>query len=289
MGGGSSPLNTGGGMSGGQTQMPNFATPNQLFGFGSGGGGGQQRPNPFSQFGPPANYQQPKLPDWVQAPDPNTPSTNAVVKLTNPATGETFMAPGGGYSVRQQPDSSMVAEEYPTQSFGDMQYRPQQQPGLLTDAESRAQMLREQRVQRGNPAMFGQPQPMQNPFQPQQPSFMQDPEYQGYQTQAQDLSRQMDEYMKKAPMYQQMQDLRNKMAPFQQRYQQQQMQQMQQMQRPSPFRRGQFQQPAGIQGLMGLMGGRGGMQQPRMSMDMPYARGFASELPTYFMKKGGKV
>jgi len=265
MGGGSSPLNTGGGMSGEQTQMPNFAAP------------------------------------------------------------------------QQQPASSMVAEEYPTVShFGDMQYRPQQQPEMMmSDMRYRPEpQYQPQGLPRfGN--QFGQAinQLMQNPFQPQQPSFMQDPEYQGYQTQAQDLQRQMDEYMRKAPMYQQLQELQGKMAPFQQRYQQQQMQQaqLQRYQQPSPFRRGQFQQPMG---LMGLLGGRGGMampqqgsyeqyvdnnnralasasqevkqptmsradfdrrekqiqrRNPNMSMDMPYARGFASELPTYFMKKGGKV
>ena len=103
----------------------------------------------------------------------------------------------------------------------------------------------------------------------------------------------MNEYMQKAPMYQQLQDLQGKMAPFQQRYQQQQMQQMQQMQRPSPFRRGQFQQPAGLQGLMGMLGGRGRtvmpQAQPRMSMDMPQTYRHMEALPQNFMKKGGKV
>ena len=136
---------------------------------------------------------------------------------------------GGGFGGGQQQPEMMMS---------DMQYRPERQQPFG--------------------GQFGQP--MQNPFQPQQPSFMQDPEFQGYQTQMQDLNRQMNEYMQKAPMYQQMQDLQGKMAPFQQRYQQQQMQQMQQ---PSPFRRGQFQQPAGLQGLMGMLGGRGGMQQPQ--------------------------
>lgn len=277
MGGGSSPLNTGGGMSGGQTQMPNFAAPQQ------------------------------------QPPEPN----------------------------------DVVGH------FGDMQYRPQQQPmqqptqqgqsipSVFTPEQfkpyANAPRTREETYRRaleaghiGNPGyryLRQQPPPMQNPFQPQQPSFMQDPEFQGYQTQAQDLQRQMDEYMRKAPMYQQLQELQGKMAPFHQRYQQQEMQRMQQMQQyqqPSPFRRGQFQQPMGLQGLMGMLGGRGGMAQrgsyeqyvdnnnralasasqevkqptlsradfeareqqlmsrlqPRMSMDMPQP---------YFYKNGGKV
>jgi hypothetical protein len=92
----------------------------------------------------------------------------------------------------------------------------------------------------------------------------------------------MNDYMQKAPMYQQLQDLQGKMQGYQQR-QQQAMQQQQMMQRPSPFRRGQFQQqfdpyqqqmqqqmqqqqyrqPMGLQGLMGMPGGRGGMAQPQ--------------------------
>jgi hypothetical protein len=171
-------------------------------------------------------------------------------------------------SFGQQPNNSMVA-----QSFGDMQYRPQlgQQPfgGQLGQLR-------------------------QNPFQPQQPAFMQSPEYQGYQTQMQGLQQQMNDYMQKAPMYQQLQDLQGKMQGYHDNYARQQQQQM--MQRPSPFRRGQFQQPMG---LMGLMGGRGGMPQPRMSMDMPQyqramtmdmpqARGFESNYMA-FMKNGGKV
>ena len=76
MGGGASPLNTGGGM------------------------GGQQ-PNPFSQL-PAMPRQERKVPDWVQAPEPGTMTSQALVELTNPATGEKFMAPSGGYSVRNQ-------------------------------------------------------------------------------------------------------------------------------------------------------------------------------------------
>ena len=211
--------------------------------FGGGFGGGQQQPNAGSQFNAAQNpgANRSNVPDWVQAPEPGAMASQAFEKLTNPATGETFMAPSGGYSVRQQQPSMpsfATPQQQPEMMMSDMRYRPERQQPFG--------------------GQFGQP--MQNPFQPQQPSFMQDPEYQGYQTQANDLQRQMNEYMQKAPMYQQMQDLQNKMAPFQQRYQQQQMQQRQ-MQQPSPFRRGQFQQPAGLQGLMGMLGGRGGMAQ----------------------------
>lgn len=292
MGGGASPLNTGGGMSGGQTQMPNFAGPQQPFALTQAMG----QPNAGSQFNAAQNpgANQFKVPDWVQAPEPGTMSTQAFTELTNPATGEKFMAPSGGYSVRQQPDNFSLAHgpntfegQQTVGHFGDMQYRPQRYDPIAAEKNYYARMAQQ----------YQQPQPMRNPFQPIEPSYLQDPEYQGYETQARDLGRQMDEYMKKAPMYQQLQELQGKMSPFQQRHQQQEMQRMQQMQamqqrqfqQPSPFRRGQFQQPAGIQGLMGMLGGRGGMQQPRMTMDMPYARGFASELPTYLMKKGGKV
>lgn len=334
MGGGSSPFNTGGGMSGGQTSSPTNFGPMVNYGQGNGGGfGGQQMPNFAAPQQPtqqgqsiPSVFTPEQFKPYANAPRTREEQHRLALELGHIGN------PGDRYlQQQQQPNSSMVAEEYPTQSFGDMQYRPQQQPEMMM-SDMRYRPERQQPFG----GQFGQP--MQNPFQPQQPSFMQNPEYQGYQTQAQNLSRQMDEYMKKAPMYQQLQDLQNKMAPFQQRHQQQEMQRMQQMQamqqrqfqQPSPFRRGQFQQPAGIQGLMGMLGGRSSgrdigsyeqyidrnnkalasasqevkqptmsraewqamseySRQPRMSMDMPYARGFASEPPTYFMKKGGKV
>jgi hypothetical protein len=52
----------------------------------------------------------------------------------------------------------------------------------------------------------------------QLPAFFQDQEFQGYRQQQADLSRQMNDYMQKAPMYQQMQDLQNKMQGVQNRY-----------------------------------------------------------------------
>jgi hypothetical protein len=95
----------------------------------------------------------------------------------------------------------------------------------------------------GSPFGLQQQQPMQNPFggqqqgpiqqdmssmgqlgapnqmpQPmgQRPAYMDNPDFQAYQRQEQDLGRQMDEYVKKAPMYQQLQDLQGKMRGFQQ-------------------------------------------------------------------------
>jgi hypothetical protein len=95
----------------------------------------------------------------------------------------------------------------------------------------------------GSPFGMQQQQPMQNPFggqqlgpnqspgygaaefqqsqqMPQQggqrPAFLDNPDFQAYQKQEQDLGRQMNEYMQKAPMYQQMQELQGKMRGFQQ-------------------------------------------------------------------------
>jgi hypothetical protein len=136
-----------------------------------------------------------------------------------------------------------------------------QQPAMLSDMQRPADMYSDTQYRPERQQPFGGQlgQLRQNPFQPQQPAFMQSPEYQGYQTQMQGLQQQMNDYMQKAPMYQQLQDLQGKMQGYHDNYARQQQQQM--MQRPSPFRRGQFQQPMGLQGLMGMPGGRGGMAQ----------------------------
>lgn len=52
--------------------------------------------------------------------------------------------------------------------------------------------------------------------QPQQPAYFSNPEFQGYRTQYEDLNRQMNDYMRAAPMYQQMQELQTKMRSFEQ-------------------------------------------------------------------------
>jgi hypothetical protein len=281
----------GGGRSG------NMMTIGQLFGgFGGnlGSGGQQQQPSPFSQLRPPANYQQPKLPDWVQAPDPNMPSTNAFVKLTNPDTGETFMAPGGGYSVRnQQPQ-----QQYdPTAAASDMMYRPQveQQPAgfdqraIAADPQGFQQYMQQmqQREQQrpgstmlpqqqpasfdpraiaGNPQGFQQyMQQMQQREQQRPGSTMlpqQQPQFNPYQQQRQ----QFNPYQRQNPYQQQ----RQQFNPYQQ--------QMQQRQQFNPYQ----QQGRGLGDLMSMMGIRRSMPQPRMSMDMPqystdYGRNFGIE------------
>ena len=77
----------------------------------------------------------------------------------------------------------------------------------------------------------------------------QDQEFLGYQKQGEDLSRQMNEYMQKAPMYQQLQDLQGKMRGVQSKY--------------APPQRSFNQAPqgqlGGLAGLLGGLNGRGGM------------------------------
>ncbi len=263
-----------------------------------------------------------------------------------PGTNNQF---GGSFGGGQQP--AMLSDMQKPAVLGDMQYRPDfggqfqprqnpfqpQQPfgaqvphtggqrrNEVFDQFARAGRLDEyyREMQDLQNSANQTARPMQ---QPQQPAFGQSPEYQGYQTQMQGLQQQMDEYMRKAPMYQQLQDLQGKMQGYQQRQQQAMQQQM--MQRPSPFRQNPYQQRfgGGIQGLMGMMGGRGGMgmaspgsyeqyadannqafarptqevKRPTMSradfnarnimsMGMPQASGFESNYRA-FMKNGGKV
>lgn len=119
MGGGSSPLNTGGGFSGG---FGGGQTAGTMGGFGgnlgTAGMGGQQMPNAGSQFNAAQNpgANRSNVPDWVQAPEPGMMTSSALTELTNPATGEKFMAPSGGYSVRQP---------QPTQNSGSLLMRPE--------------------------------------------------------------------------------------------------------------------------------------------------------------------
>lgn len=240
MGGGSSPLNTDGGFSGGfgggQTvgTMGGFGgdlgTAGTMGGFGgnlgTAGMGGQQMPSfsmpPNVTNKPPQSYDSygfdTNVVNYLNKQRQDAARDAGVSYQYDPQT-QMFTGSTMGGQVRKsladiQREASGAQQPAPSDvvgHFGDAQYRPQQPPL------------------------------MRNPFQPIEPSYMQDPEYQGYQTQARDLSRQMDEYMKKAPMYQQMQDLQNKMTPFQQRQEMQRMQQMQQRQQYNPYQ--QQQQP----------------------------------------------
>jgi hypothetical protein len=102
----------------------------------------------------------------------------------------------------------------------------------------------------------------QNPMpQPGFGGIEQDQDFRNFRSQHDDLSRQMNEYMQKAPMYQQLQELQGKMQGVQSRYAPQQQQQMQR-----PQQRGRYpnfnpmqQQLGGLAALLGGLGGMGGM------------------------------
>lgn len=288
MGGGTSPLNTGGGMSGGQTQMPNFATPNMqryetnepfslahgpfssvnsttqqdIMGRRGGGSGmpfgqrlgqlgfgdqqmavpGAFNPSEFMNYG--RQPQQQFAPFGSGRGDPIDPSMKIDRRL---ARGQML-----GYDPGpQQPELSDVVGH-----FGDMQYRPQRYDPIAAEQNYYARMAQQ----------YQQPQPMRNPFQP-------------------DPSMVAEEYP--AQSYG---DMRYRPQPY--NPYQQQMQQMRQFQQPSPFRGGQFQQrfapyQSGLQSLMGQLRGRP-MQQPRMAMDMPQTNRPMETLPASFPQTFGR-
>jgi hypothetical protein len=96
-----------------------------------------------------------------------------------------------------------MQQQQPMQNpFGGQQLGPNQSPGYGA-AEFQQQ-------QRGVLGQGGQQQ------MGQRPAYMDNPDFQAYQRQEQDLGRQMNEYMQKAPMYQQLQDLQGKLRGFQQ-------------------------------------------------------------------------
>lgn len=156
----------------------------------------------------------------------------------------------GGFGGGQQPQ--------PLQNqFGDTQYRPFQYGGY-TNAFNQSfgspmgQFSRQLGIQPMSQEQFAQnAATAQNSLggqQAMQPAYMQDPEFQGYQTQVQDLNRQMQDYIQKAPMYQQLQDLQGKMRGISSRFAQQRQQSMQQY---NPYVR-QMPQQYSNQGLAGL-------------------------------------
>jgi hypothetical protein len=259
--------NTGGGFGG---QQPPIMMPiGQLLrggggggGFGGGFGGGQQQPSTgggqqasMPSFATPDNVARPG--GWLgggQQQQPFTPfGSGRGSEITSnpyaPVSEEQRRAHLGMFS-QQQPDPTVAA------SFHDMQYRPQMEPQF-------------------NPYQ-------QQPFGPQG----------GMAYSPQDQQRHQAMYAQRQMMEQA-------------------------LGRPSPFRQNPYQRQfgGGIQGLMGILGGRGGMgvaseadfealrnrnrnqvssqvmsrlQQP-MTMDMPQYQGRSFDLPTNFMKNGGKV
>jgi hypothetical protein len=139
---------------------------------------------------------------------------------------------GGGspFGMQQQQPYGMQQMQSP---FGGQQLGPNQSPGYgMNQFQQQQQQQQQQQMQ--NPNGPSQPTPMQMPQpgsqtpswaggylgqqqqQPQQPAYMNNPDFQAYQKQEQDLGRQMNEYMQKAPMFQQLQDLQGKLRGFQQ-------------------------------------------------------------------------
>lgn len=241
MGGGASPLNTGGGMSGGQTQMPNFATPNMQR---------YETNEPFSLAHGPFSSVNSTTQQDIMGRRGGGSGMPFGQRLGQLGFGGQQMAVPGAFNPsqfmnygRQQPDSSMVAEEYPTVShFGDMQYRPQRYDPIAAEQNYYARMAQQ----------YQQPQPMRNPFQP-------------------DPSMVAEEYP--AQSYG---DMRYRPQPY--NPYQQQMQQMRQFQQPSPFRGGQFQQrfapyQSGLQSLMGQLRGRPASRPAGMQAAFPQSFG----------------
>lgn len=138
--------------------------------------------------------------------------------------GVTNFGGGSPFGMQQQQPYGMQPMQNP---FGGQQLGPDQIPGYGMN-----QFQQQQQMQ--NPNGPSQPTPMQMPQpgsqtpawaggylsqqqqQPQQPSYMNNPDFQAYQKQEQDLGRQLQEYTQKSPLYQQLQDLNGKMRGFQQ-------------------------------------------------------------------------
>jgi hypothetical protein len=141
------------------------------------------------------------------------PTGGAPRQSTNQSTfgqGMNTMFGGGSpFGMQQQqpmqnPFGQMGALSSP--GYGANQFRQQQQMGqqqgpIRQDMSSMGQLG----------AANQMPQPMG-----QRPAYMDNPDFQAYQKQEQDLGRQMNEYMQKAPMFQQLQDLQGKLRGFQQ-------------------------------------------------------------------------
>lgn len=138
----------------------------------------------------------------------------------------------GGFGM-EQPAAMYNGGQHVTygDGFGGTQY-PSNQFGLM-DGRARPYM--------------GGGNNMTTPFLTTPDQYLaQDQEFLGYQKQGEDLSRQMNEYMQKAPMYQQLQDLQGKMRGVQSKY--------------APPQRSFNQAPQGqLGGLAALFGGLGGM------------------------------
>jgi len=284
MGGGASPLNTGGGM----MAEPQVIDPSRFTNYGQGNGGG---------FG----GQNQTAGTMGTTPFSSVNSTTQQDMMGGGGRGGSggsfgdFLqrSLGGGFGGQQQ-------QYDPTAAASDMMYRPQvEQPisggfavfdgqqGPMSFDQFRnqprfpedpmpTQADYQRYTQNYQPGRSGM-QVAQNPFQPQQPASF-DPRAiagnpQGFQQYMQ-LMQQREQQRPGSTMLAQQQPQFN---PYQQQRQQfnpyqRQNPYQQQRQQFNPYQqqRQQYRQPMGLQSLMGRLGGRGMPQaQPRMSMDMP--------------------
>jgi hypothetical protein len=113
----------------------------------------------------------------------------------------------------------------------------------------------------GGQTIYGDGAPTPDVYRPQNPmpqpsmgGIEQDQDFRNFRSQHDDLSRQMNEYMQKAPMYQQLQELQGKMQGVQSKYAPQQSQRS--FNRAPQQQRG-FNPQQQLGGLAALLGGLG--------------------------------
>jgi hypothetical protein len=220
---------SGGGFGGGfgQPQMPAYAQVymNNMGGFGGNqgfgggfnpmqGGYGGQMQNPFMAinqggFGEgynPNQMQNPFMGGMGFGGQPQRPMGGGQMMVGMGGTAENgYMSPSGFGGFGMEQPAAMYNGQHVTygDGFGGTQY-PSNQFGLMGG--------------RARPYMGGGNNSF-TPFPTTPDQYLaQDQEFLGYQKQGEDLSRQMNEYMQKAPMYQQLQDLQGKMRGVQNRY-----------------------------------------------------------------------
>jgi hypothetical protein len=230
--------NQGGGMGNASAQpgggVPSYAQP-YMNNFGSQNqGGGFQGGSPFGM-----QQQQPYGMQQMQNPFGGQQASQDFMQQMGAVS-----SPGYGMNQSQQQQMVSPGQGGQQASQGVMQRQQQEIPASYAQAVpgSRNYRVMQEGLAQGRTMqqpMGQQPgAPNQMPQQGgQRPAFMDNPDFQAYQKQEQDLGRQMNEYMQKAPMYQQIQDLQGKLRGFQ--------------------------QPQAQQGQMG-----------RMSMDMPNQSGY---------------
>ena len=251
-----------------QPYMSNFGSQNQGGGMGNASAGGFQGGSPFGmQQQQPYGMQQMQNPFGGQQMGALSSPGYGMNQFQAQQTGA--LGQGGqqmgqlgapnqtAQPMPQQPNQPQSFEQYrATPRMQDQQFRsPEQQ--LQEDQKSyqsykdnfgqpqgQQQMQGQFGQQAAQAFMRGQQQPMPQPMG-QRPAFLDNPDFQAYQKQEQDLGRQMNEYMQKAPMFQQMQDLQGKM-------------------------RGMAQPQQGQMGQMGQLGQLGQLEQRGQMGQNPY-------------------